>query len=106
MQGLNNIHPRLQNFVLKKVVFSESSFEQKSKSDLDSLIRRQFGKINAVTEKYEQIASSKLGHLTSEQLLSLYGESDCLVCMVNQTSLFWMAMSPGVPHMGYTYLNL
>ena len=20
--------------------------------------------------------------------------------------LFWMAMSPGVPHMGYTYLNL
>ena len=21
-------------------------------------------------------------------------------------SLFWMAMSPGVPHMGYTYLNL
>ena len=21
-------------------------------------------------------------------------------------SLFWMVMSPGVPHMGYTYLNL
>ena len=21
-------------------------------------------------------------------------------------SLFWLAMSPGVPHMGYTYLNL
>ena len=21
-------------------------------------------------------------------------------------SLFWMAMSPGVPHLGYTYLNL
>ena len=21
-------------------------------------------------------------------------------------NIFWMAMSPGVPHMGYTYLNL
>ena len=33
-------------------------------------------KINAVTEKYEKIASSKLGHLRSEQVLSLYGGSE------------------------------
>ena len=32
--------------------------------------------------------------------------------MINETDFdivnfrFWMAMSPGVPHMGYTYLNL
>lgn len=58
-------------FCAEDSVFSESGFEQKSKSDLDSLIRRQLEKINAVTEKYEKIASSKLGHLTSEELLSL-----------------------------------
>lgn len=63
-------------FCAEDSVFSESGFEQKSKSDLDSLIRRQLEKINAVTEKYEKIASSKLGHLTSEHLLSLYGESE------------------------------
>ena len=71
MQGLNNIHLRLQNFV-QKIVF----FLQKSKSGLDSLSRRQLEKINAVTEKYERIASSELGHLTSEQLFSLYAESE------------------------------
>lgn len=54
---------------------------------------RQLEKINAVTEKYEQIASSKLGHLTSEQLLSLYGElefpsSHTSVCDDNIDSLF------------------
>lgn len=40
------------------------------------LIKRQLEKINAVTDKYEQMATSKLGHLTPDQLLSLYGESD------------------------------
>ena len=64
------------NQILSRSVFSESNFEQKSKSDFDSLIRQQLEKINAVTEKYEKIASSKLGHLTSEQLFSLYGGSE------------------------------
>ena len=36
---------------------------------------------------------------------------DLNLCISNGTvstkiSLFWMAMSPGVPHMGYIYLNL
>ena len=26
--------------------------------------------------------------------------------LILSISLFWMAMSPGVPHMGYTYFNL
>ena len=26
--------------------------------------------------------------------------------LIMSISLFWMAMSPGVPRMGYTYLNL
>ena len=29
-----------------------------------------------------------------------------ILILVESISLFWMAMSPGVPHMGYTYLNL
>ena len=29
-----------------------------------------------------------------------------ILILILSMSLFWMAMSPGVPHMGYTYLNL
>ena len=29
-----------------------------------------------------------------------------ILILIWSISLFWMAMSPGVPHMGYTYLNL
>ena len=29
-----------------------------------------------------------------------------ILILIYSISLFWMAMSPGVPHMGYTYLNL
>ena len=29
-----------------------------------------------------------------------------ILILIQSISLFWMAMSPGIPHMGYTYLNL
>ena len=29
-----------------------------------------------------------------------------ILILISSISLFWMAMSPGVPHMEYTYLNL
>ena len=29
-----------------------------------------------------------------------------ILILIQSISLFWMAMSPGVPHMEYTYLNL
>ena len=29
-----------------------------------------------------------------------------ILISIKSFSLFWMAMSPGVPHMGYTYFNL
>ena len=29
-----------------------------------------------------------------------------ILTLIKSISLFWMAMSPGVPHMGYTYHNL
>ena len=29
-----------------------------------------------------------------------------ILTLIQSISLFWMVMSPGVPHMGYTYLNL
>ena len=29
-----------------------------------------------------------------------------ILILIQSISFFWMAMSPGVPHMGYTYLNL
>ena len=35
----------------------------------------------------------------------IYDKWDDLILILS-ISLFWMAMSPGVPHMGYTYLNL
>ena len=35
-----------------------------------------------------------------------YDKRDDFDFDIKSISLFWMAMSPGVPHKGYTYLNL
>ena len=37
---------------------------------------------------------------------SLLGKQGAHMYYRNQQYRFWMVMSPGVPYMGYTYLNL